>query len=298
MKKIISSLLVALPLLLIGCGGSDDDGGGDDGGSVPSYSTVTSASFSPIKAVDSNNQPSALYWEYSVNGGQGFSTSLPIPGESIPITMSFNPMSITIDIGGKTRITSAEGSFSGEFKEIPVTGEIKLLDQDNFHSVADTATTIGESNISFDVSFTSENASIKSTSDIQYSIPTLWYLDREDLDEIGLASHTDSTIASSITTLGSGTPSGDPDQEITNSWKIVGHEATATVNKKTYTNIVLVELTTTSKNLETNELTDPIKITYWVAKGIGMIKAVGFFNALGTKVDVELLDTNLEQVKQ
>ena len=290
MKKIISSLLVALPLLLIGCGGGSDDDG-DDGGSVPSYPIVTSTSFSPIKAVDSNNQPSALYWEYSVNGGQDIASSLPIPGNPIPITMSFKPISITIDIDGKSRITSGEGSFSGDVNGSRLTGNISLSDQDNF-PVSDTPTYIGGSNVSLDLSFTVENetARIKSTSDIQFADPTLWFLDNKDLDTIGLASHTDSTIATTSTTLNSEPPTV-VDQIITNSWQIVGHEATATVNNITYTNIVLVELTTEVEN------SDPIKITYWVAKGIGMIKGVGFFNALGTKVDIELLETNLEQVK-
>ena len=118
MKKIISNIFIVLPLLLTGCGGSDSN-----------YTEVTSRSFSPIKAVDSNNESKELYWKYSVNGGQPISTVIL---DSSSVSLNIKNILIKIDKEGKSRVISGDGDFSGNANDTLVKGNVTFLNQENF----------------------------------------------------------------------------------------------------------------------------------------------------------------------
>jgi len=294
MKKIIISLLVALPLLLIGCGGGgsgsddgDDDGSGGDSGDI--YTPATSVSFSPITAVDSNGQPAKLYWKYSANGGKPINASLvDDSGQEISILVTFDPMLINIDIGGETRVMSGEGSLSSDIATQVFEGNVSFLNTDNF-SASDLPTFIGRSRVLLKASIESQDI-LNRFSDTLFDDPTEWFLDNEYLDEFGLGVPSELEVSTATTTVTVAGQDLEVIEEVTSSWKILEIKDSAIVNNKTYTNVVLVEQTIQI------EQKDPVKVTYWVAKGIGMIRGEDFLDALGTRVDIELLETNLVQV--
>ena len=65
----------------------------------------------------------------------------------------------------------------------------------------------------------------------------------------------------------------------------------------TYTNIVEVERTTVVPDADskTSSGYKTAAITYYVAKGIGWVKAKGLYNIYGKDLEVTLVSTNLEQ---
>jgi hypothetical protein len=78
-------------------------------------------------------------------------------------------------------------------------------------------------------------------------------------------------------------------------WEIINKIDSYTVNGMTYKNIVVVRRNTQFPDYFDPHSFEQVTMTYWVAKGIGMIKGRGQFQMFGKPLDIELVETNLQQ---
>lgn len=81
-------------------------------------------------------------------------------------------------------------------------------------------------------------------------------------------------------------------------WKIIDFVPTLTVGGRTYTDVVAVKSVAVVPGVNNvsgggNASTDATETTYWLARGIGMIKGVGQYNFFGQPLEVELQATNI-----
>jgi len=288
MKKVVSCLLIVLPFLIAGCGGGSD-----------SYVTASSRSFSPIQATGSDGSEVPLYWKYEVNNGSTILAELP-GGSAIGI--DFDHILVNIDSSGQARTVSADGLLSGFVNGVAFNGSVNLSDKELLEK-SDTRTLINSTDLKLNlvVKAQGETAAIGITANAQMSTPIEWFLDNDSLESLGVGYVQNETslgtVTGSLDITGIDKESFSEDISSSDSWAIMEYKATATVNGKTYNNVVVVERITEIPDVSNGFVKmDTVTITYWVAKGVGMIKGVGFFDILGQRVDVELIETNLEQV--
>ena len=79
---------------------------------------------------------------------------------------------------------------------------------------------------------------------------------------------------------------------VSNVWTIVARHTTFTVRGVEYLDVVEVTHDASIANPLTGAL-EPTTITYWVARGIGMIRATNLVNLFGVRPVWELIETNL-----
>jgi len=288
MKKIVSSFLIVLPFIIAGCGG-----GGED------YVTASSRSFSPIQATGSDGSEVPLYWKYEVNNGAIILAELP-GGAAIGIDLDH--ILINIDSSGQARTVSADGTLSGFVNGVAFDGSVNLSDKESLEK-SDTKTLISSTDLKLNLSVKAqgETAKVGITANAQMSTPIEWFLDNDNLKSLGVGyvqnETSFGTVTGSLIITGLDNESFSEDISSSDSWTIMEHKETATVNGKTYSDVVVVERITEIPDVSNGFVKmDTVTITYWVAKGVGMIKGVGFFDILGQRVDVELIETNLEQL--
>jgi hypothetical protein len=76
-------------------------------------------------------------------------------------------------------------------------------------------------------------------------------------------------------------------------WEIIDKQNRITVMGKEYQNVVVVKRTTLMPS-DIDNLKDAT-LTYWVAKGIGMVNGIGQYELMGEPLTIELIETNLVQ---
>jgi len=132
--------------------------------------------------------------------------------------------------------------------------------------------------------------------------PWEWFLDRDDLDSlpVGFSETQNLEVAVSglLTVGGTGLPNTTESltavESSSDTWRIVSHQASITVLGKQYTDIVVVDRDTLGVDPQTGESV-PVTIRYFVARGIGFVKAENLLSFLTAPLHWELADTNLTQ---
>ncbi len=82
----------------------------------------------------------------------------------------------------------------------------------------------------------------------------------------------------------------------TDRWEITDYKDSVTVNGKVYNDIVVVKRVTEIPDISNGYTRmDTLTITYWVAKGVGMVKGFGYLKIMNQQLDIELIETNLVQ---
>ncbi|PIE67647.1 MAG: hypothetical protein CSA23_02395 [Deltaproteobacteria bacterium] len=253
-------------------------------------------SFSPTTYKDAAGTPMILYWDYHIaNDG------IQIAVEGTTMNFNFNDIHLSIDPHSLVRRGSFSGSVSGaasgsctaDFAENLVTAEGKTLIDSQ------------EMDIGMNLSFLGQSAVVSIDAATQWNSPVEWFLDRTDLDQLpdgytySEAGTVSGTADIDATITGSGmdktTRNSVPITSV-ETWKIVGHQASMTVNQTTYTNIVEVVRTTTIPQYTNGTIgQEDVEVHYWVARGIGMIKSIGHFSFMGEPLTLELTGTNLTQ---
>ena len=254
------------------------------------------ASFSPILLADGAGGYQTLTWQYRINQGNPVSADL----EGISLNMSFNDLYMQIDPANMTRTASVNGSLSGD-----VSGSVSLKVSDTLSSYGET-TLVSSEELTLDMTMSAygESLGILLDSNVDFSNPYEWVLERSDLDQLPVGT-TFSPGEGSAYVSGAITISGDYSDYIpfsdslsggADTWTITDHVEQMVVSGKTYDNIVVVERKTEQPTLAGGAIEVlPFTITYWVAEGIGMIKGTGQYQVLGESLNIELVSTNLSQ---
>ena len=285
MYKIFSKAIILFLILLFclfGCGGGGGGGGSD-------FKTATSASFSPMSATDSEGNTTKLKWVYTVNNGEPVDTYT----EDLFMSVDFNDITLIVDPSNKKSTAEMSGKISGD-----VTGSYKADISDDF-SFIDGSTYISKSEMTTTMNISADGESGSIVMDLlsTFSPAAEWFLDRDDMDQLDIgythdSDGVDAYVTGTLQITDYGTEPIDYYGHITDTWVITDKKESITVQGKTYDNIV--EVTRYTKVPDAYGTgNDDATIIYWVAKGVGWVKASGHFRVLDEPLDVELVDTNL-----
>lgn len=277
-------------LLITGCGGSGGGGGND---SAPAMSP----SFSPIKGVASDGSNVPLYWKYSVNNGDNIS----ITQSGLLMNFKMNEVSINIDANGTLRTIIVNGKLSGNDEGESFSGSFNLLDKETL--VDNTNTTLvssSETKMTLALSGGGESLNMVVNAVTNFDTPYEWFLDNQELNSLGIGyidnNSSTAIVSGSIDITGFGSESFSEQVIEDDTWEVTDYKSSVTVNGIIYNNIVVIERETQIPDISDNYVRmDTRTITYWVAKGIGMVKGIGYLNILGQSLDIELVETNLVQ---
>lgn len=291
----LAPIFAPICLALAACGG-----GGGGGDSAVTYQAATSASFSPTTAKDkaSASQDVALHWVYAMNNGQPITTTA--LGATVSITV--DSFEVTLNPADLKRQAAFRGAVTGSISGMTATGTYSAtvgeeLALSNGKSVFKSQS-VG---VTLQLSGGGETATAELTSNLKnFAPPYEWLLDRATLDQLPVG--TIETVASSGTadlnvTITGETPivKSNLPVAINERWSVLEKLPSMVVRGKTYTNVVRLSRLTQLPDFNGNLV--PVTTTYWVAKGVGMIKGQGVYSVLNSStVVVELVDTNLGQL--
>jgi hypothetical protein len=250
-----------------------------------------SASYFPITAENSYGKAIAPYWIYKINGGAPLSVSM----NGVNLGMQFGDLRVDINAAGTKRFVKFNASLSGD-----ATGTIDVNVDSDLTASADT-TLIQNEVLTMDMSLSvpGESVIVKFYMNIIFSPEAEWFLDREDLDtfSVGYVYNEQNMITAAmdgyIDISGYGRESFDTSGTSAESWEILAKNETVTVNGITYQNVIKVKRNTLIPDMNSTNGNQETTITYWVAKGIGMVKGIGQYSILGEQLSIELTGTNL-----
>ncbi len=253
----------------------------------------TSESFYPITATAADGSNLNPRWTYRVNEGK----PIEIEEEGMDLTMNFGDVEVEIDYGLLTRTAEFSATVSGD-----ASGTANFQGTMEIEENAST-TLVERQYVDFDMTLDIDGFSVG----VQFYLDTVftpsaeWFLDRDDLDTlpVGYVYDEQGTIQAIcdgyVTITGFGTEEIDSVKATSvERWEIVDKLDSMTVASKTWKNIVKVARSTLIPDYSSPSGVASAEITYWVAKGIGMIKGIGEFEILGNPLPVELIDTNLD----
>lgn len=290
---------LALVIIISACSSSDDDTA--DSGITRPADNARSASYAPVTGLNDQGVSTPLYWEYRINNGQALSVNY----QNISMTLNMNNLKILINPTTFTRKVELTGSATGSVSGYSFSGTIAMNSTENLDQNAYPGATLIDHQI-LDIvvsgSAAGQSLAFSFETDVNFSPATEWFLDRETLDQLAIGyvyseQNTvafNGTFALEVTPNYLGTPVNGRTFEGTSPglWTIADKPATVTANGEIYSNIVQVVRTVQTPDTSTG-LTSESSITYWVAKGIGVVKSTGEFSLFGQALSMELVDTNL-----
>lgn len=282
--NVIGMVFWFLIMMLAGCGGGSGGENPASNGSSDGVITFQSAksstnSFYPTSdGVNSVNQPVSLHWKYVLSGSSqkvtigGYDYTLQTYedvydptaqkiSEGVTYSASGNGLSVTSSESNYFLLTSAGGKLYS--KESGGAKDIQGTQNGQSQHVTGSVTQVNQS-------------------------PYLeLFLGRSDLGSLGVGfTATVQATATQTFTSSSGASSTQTGQ-ITQNWQITNTYPSMTIQGRTYTNVI---------EATQNDIGQGTTSVYWVAKGIGVIKATRPVNSLnGYVATFELKDTNLSQ---
>jgi hypothetical protein len=233
-------------------------------------------------------------WRYRVNNGQPLQTVI----EGITLNVNYNDIALSINYGDMVRTGSFSGTFSGEANGSFSADFMEDLEKDSDRTLIKNETI----NAHINLSAYGETVDMDMHTVTTYNEPIEWFLDSSFLDELPsgmyggqekIGGHSNGYI--SVSGDYSDYESFSKPIVSSNNWEIVNKLDSYTINGITYKNIVIVR-----RNFKIPDFSNPfssqqVTATYWVAKGIGMIKGSGHYQMFGKPLDIELVETNLQQ---
>ncbi len=259
----------------------------------PCFASLQSDSFYPVIATDESGHYQTPIWSYRINGGQ----TLEINTQGITSYVTFDDIAMRIDDTTEQLQADFQGTFTGNME-----GLITVNITENLQAATQPAQKINQAaNISMVMDSTGTTAEIELALNTIFTPYTEYFIDRNDLDILPVGYIFEDTvnagISGTITTSMYGWETGSESIDFNDAasdeqWEIIDKPDTLTVMGKTYDNIVVVNYTTFLPTLESGQA-EEVSMTYWLAKGIGMIKGSGQFQLYGEPLTIELIDTNL-----
>lgn len=218
--------------------------------------------------------------------------------EGLSLVFSFDELSLGINPNTLLRQAAFSGRLSGD-----ASGNFNVSVSENLRPASGkTLIDSQDFDISLFLSAQGESLGLSIEASSVFNSPAEWFLDRTDLDQlpIGYTYNENGTVTGTAyvtihlsgaysDSFSTSSPIASPE-----SWTVTGHLDSLVVNGKTYTNIVQVARSTIFPVYANGQVSNvPVRIDYWVARGIGMIKSVGQYQIFGKLLTVDLLSTNL-----
>ncbi len=248
------------------------------------------SAFFPITLDGANT----LNWTYRINQGAALSADF----EGVSLTLQFSTLNLSVNREDMVRRGSFSGSVSGS-----AGGSFGVEFTENILP-SDTLAIFNGQTLNMDMSLSAygETVDIEQFTETSVNTAVEWFLSRSDFDQ--LATGYGQTVSAGGNISGYLKLSADGYHETTpfsehvssmETWKVVEKLNSYTVNKVSYNDVVVVNRQTVMPMATYSGDPEPVTITYWVARGIGMIKGIGQFNILGQPLEIELIGTNLSQ---
>ena len=233
--------------------------------------TANSAeSFSPYIS-DSTD---TITWRYRINNGQPIRPYL----EGVYLSMQLNDLQLSINNKDLIRRGSLSGTISGEASGTVSAEFLEYLAPSNETTLI-TAQTI---NLNMTLSAYGETAEVDLYAATNFYEPLEWFLDRTDLDTLsyctryGMQGEIYGSLSEYVRISGTYNSYDSFSDTVTSadSWEIIDKLESYTVMGVTYHNVVVVDCHTKVPSLSYPYYPEDVTITYWVAKGIGLIKGI------------------------
>ena len=258
-------------------------------------STSATTSFSPIFVQDGAGKLKTLTWTYVINGGR----ALTIEDDEIgDLTFKYSDLKLTVNPTAKTR----QGSFS-----VAISGAARGTATAKFTEALEALedrVNVESQQVDIGMKFSSGGVSVSVLIDLltQFDPSTEWFLDRSDLDQLGVGYTWDEeslgtvtgTVKLSIPGYGSEYEEINEVGSVPDLWEIVDVLDRFEVGGVTYRNVVVVDRMTQVPTGEMDGAMEETVLTYWVAQGVGMIKGVGQYQFMGQPLELELKSATLE----
>ncbi len=259
-------------------------------------------SFSPIAMPGDNGKPLKLTWAYRVNQGKPLYLNEVVQGLQIHLRLQPGDLLVSINPNTLKRTVTLSATVSGS-----ATGQITMRITENLAANTEGKTLITEQKLKLNGNLAIQGVGVSVVANMltQLSPASEWFLDRNDLDLLAIGTIYDEQGAVSADVQGNVCASAvgrkqcqdlsvselsSPEQ-----WEIMGKSEQLKVKNVMYTNIVEVNRNTLVPAFEGllngGPNTEPATITYWVAKGVGMVKGVGQYRFLGKPLSIELKRT-------
>jgi len=283
--------IIALAIFMASCGGGGGSGGGD------SYPPATSTSFSPLQASDTNGASAAIFWRYVANGGEPFE----VETDGGTLRLRLSEYQVTRDPEDSLLRSSSRGTVSGTIRRVPVSGSAQSSDSQEYTRGAQTRIVATTSASQTSLSGSGVSTTVRLNLETRYVPSYLYLLDSPDLDELPVGYTSQDQVWATVRISGTRTTNGQTEALRFNdlaisgpvTWRVTAKMDRATVQGREYRNVVVVDHETWKPSSTLTTL-DRSALTYWVAKGIGVIHVESFLD-FGSREPVlsELVATNL-----
>ena len=255
-------------------------------------------SFYPIflKSKSRAGDLQANNWVYRINND----IPLELDNQGISLTMTFGDLHIELDPSSSLKKANFDGQFSGA-----TSGDFyAAVEQDLQFINGKTLIENQKLAMGLGMDILGASVNIDMNLNLAFNSHAEWFLDRSDLDllPIGYIYDEQGQVDGSLTgSVGVSSAFFSKDIDVNESivsaekWEIIDKQDSMNIQGREYFNIVVVKRTTLlpSMGVSGDVSNENIDMTYWVAKGIGMIKGVGQFDFNGQALMIELVDSNL-----
>lgn len=299
MKKrwgfILAALMAMVFMVMGGCGGGGDGGGGgsssESGGGNNSGATGTvsnqtvsspSNSYFPTDAVNSSNQPVSVNWKYVLSGSQTVTSAKGVNYTLQNYEMAYDPatnkFTETYTVSGSGNGVSATRTDSGNMQLISLNG--------NKYVKEGVKTSSGQGTVNGN-SVAGLGSSVITTFESPY---LEYFIMRSSLGSLSTGYSTTISASGTIKFIDSRGATTTQSGQSTSKWTIANKYPSMAVQGVTYNDVIEIKQEEISYDIT------PRTITVWLAKGIGIIKAINWDDYMmnGTNyLPIELKSTNL-----
>lgn len=262
---------------------------------------VRSASYSPLDgSLADGRDATQLWWTYELNAGRPITVAQP----SVQLTLMPTSARVVVEPLKKTRKTQVSGSLKAVAGGTNVSGGFELSVDDELAPGEPTAFVNERVHMTQQLMAQGENVRV----DIDVlgvpDGPWPWVLDRSDLGSTPEGTRVDSVLGWKITGTIEEQANGAtdrktlPEQTISSadSWIVRAKLPALSVQGVDYHDVVQVDRQMQAPDPTTGVPT-PTSVTYYVAAGVGFVRAVNLVKLPGNQdVIWDLIDTNLQPV--
>ncbi len=263
--------------------------------------SVVSESFDPFsgRLKEDDSAAEQLWWRYRINQGKPVTMSL--SGDD-SITMEFDDPLTIVDPSNSTRLTTVEVSSHSSADGVSGTMAEEVTENLEFGQT----TRVVSQRVIIKEEFEEDGETIRAIRDliVEMDPPMEWVLDRSDLNE----SEPGEELLQQTYDMhysGSGDTTIDGQREtrlydetiipVTEVWTVEEKHDSFSVQGNNYRNVIEIQRENTM--LISGDGRGSLVYTYWVAKGVGVIKEIGNvpWSQLPHGIPIELVETNLVQ---
>jgi len=263
-------------------------------------------SFSPISMNKDNGKPLKLQWTYIINNGQPIVLTGPLLQGLDSVRLKFGNLLLTIDPKTLQRTAKITGHLVARLGARTAGGRFSMKIVENLLSGDEGKILISDETADFKVSIAAGGVTARIVADLvaQISPPYEWFLDRNDLDTLGIGYVYSASAPVTLNFQGSvcakmfgRSECRDLDDSSIASperWEVKQYYDHYQVGNRLYANVVEVTQDTVLPVFDGSTVnSQETTVTYFVAKGVGMIQGQGQYQFSNEALPIQLRSTSI-----